>query len=113
MCPPIGRENLIIEILDAQAQTRDADFLERLDLRLVQGARLALKRDLLGIIPAHMPIEALNEMKELLLADVRGRPAAEIGEAELPALQRGHTAVSLHLLDEGAEVDLDLGGILV
>ena len=83
----IRRENLVVEMFDAEAQSRDADLLERFELRFLQRARLAFEGDFFGVLPAHMAIESIDQVVQLLFADVRRRAAAEVGEPQLPALK--------------------------
>ena len=44
-------EDVVVEVLDAQAESGDADFLDGFELVLLQRARLALERDLTGLVP--------------------------------------------------------------
>src|SRR6266487_5898542 len=60
-----------------------------------------------------MAVEAVNQVVELLFADVRRRTATEISKAELPALQGACAAVAFNLLDECVEIKFNLAGIFV
>ena len=42
-------EDLVVEVLDAEAEPRHADAADRRELGFGQRARLALERDLLGV----------------------------------------------------------------
>ena len=53
MCPAVELQNLRLEVLDAEAQPRDAELAERLELVLLQRARLALEGDFAGCVPRH------------------------------------------------------------
>ena len=48
---PVELEDLVVEVLDAQAETRDADAANGGQLGLGQRARLALERDFLRVAP--------------------------------------------------------------
>src|SRR5688500_19810899 len=60
-----------------------------------------------------MSVEAVDEVVQLLLADVRRRTATKVGEAQLAALKSMCAAIALHLFDEGVQIELNLAGILV
>ena len=67
-------------------------------LRFLQRAGFALKRDFFGILPTHVTVETVDQIVELLFADVRRRAAAEVGKPQLPPLKRsacGYTVRSL------------------
>ena len=49
----VVRQNLVIEVLDAQRQPRDAHLAQGLELVLLEGARLALEGHLRGAFPGH------------------------------------------------------------
>ena len=46
--PAVGLENRVVEVLDAEAEARDADLADGRELALAERARLALEGDLLG-----------------------------------------------------------------
>ncbi len=66
MGPAVFFEHRVAEILDAQAQPRDAQLLERVDLRLRERARLALEGDFLGLVPIDVGPQAIDQRRELL-----------------------------------------------
>ena len=109
----IRRQDLVVEMFDTEAQPRDADLFERFELRFLQRARLTLEGDFFGILPTHVTIETIDQIMQLLFADVRRRAAAEVSEPELPPLKSGHAAVDFILFDQRVEIDLDLGCVLV
>src|SRR5262245_16285977 len=109
----VSRQNVVIEMLDAEAQSRDADLFQRFELRFAERARLALERDFFGVLPTHMPVESVHQRAKLLFADVGRRAAPEVGQPELPPLQCGHAAVDFILFDQRVEIDLDLRSVLV
>ncbi len=109
----IGGQNVVVEMLDAEAQPRDADLFQRFELRFAQRPRLALEGDFFGVLPTHMPVETFDQITELLFADVRRRAAAEVSEPKLPALKSVRAAVDFILLDQRVQVSLNLRGVLV
>src|ERR1043165_3649519 len=109
----VSGEYLVVEVLDAETETRHPDVLQRFEFRLVQRTRLALKRDLFRICPTHVPIQTLDEITQLPVADVRRSAAAELNETKSPSLKRSGAAVEFVLLDQRVEIDLDLGSVLV
>src|SRR5215510_6253348 len=113
MSAAVGGQNVVVEMFDAEAQSRDADFFQRFELRFAERARLALECDLFGVLPTHMPVESFHEIAKLLFADIGRRAAAEVGQPELPPLQSGHAAVDFILPDQRVQIDLDLRSVLV
>ena len=89
MRPAVVFENLRIEILDAQAEARDAQLAQRFQLVLLQRARLALERHFLGPVPRQRGLEPLHQAAQLVGAEVRGRAAAEVDVFEPPAADDG------------------------
>ena len=77
----IHSQHVVIKVFDTEAQAGDADLLERFELRFLQRTRLALEGHLLRVGPTHMGVEAVNQIMQLLFADVRRRAAAEVNEA--------------------------------
>src|SRR5690242_9237485 len=76
-------------------------------------AGLAFEGDFLGVGPAHVTIESLDEITQLPLADVRRSAAAKVREAQLTTLKSRPAAVELVLFDQRVKIDFDLGGVLV
>jgi hypothetical protein len=113
MSASVGGQNLIVEVFDAETETRHADRFERFEFRFLQGTRLALERDLFRFVPTHVTIETVDEITQLLVADVRRRAAAEVSKAKLASFERRHATVKLVLFDQCVEIDLDLGSVLV
>jgi len=60
-----------------------------------------------------MAAETLDQPVELLLADIRRRAAAEVGEPKLAPLKGRAAAVDLVIFNQGIEINFDLRGILV
>ena len=75
-------QNLVVKVFHAQADSRDADFFERADLRLRERARLALEGDLLGLVPIDALAKSIDQRGELLGAQKRRGAPAEIDEAK-------------------------------
>ena len=105
-------EDVVVEMLDAEAQPRNADFAERVNFGLGERARLAFERDFLGGVPRDVRPQAIDEPFELARAKKRGRAAAEIDEAKRPAAHHGQFADELDFARECGEVALDFGRIL-
>src|SRR5688572_23524922 len=113
MSPAVDRQDLVVEVLDAQRQPRHADFLDRAQLAFLQRARLAFERDFLGRVPAPVLVDPLDEPVELLVRQVRRRAAAEVYELELTSLKPVALGVEGDLTREGGQVYLDVAGVLV
>src|SRR5689334_14092870 len=109
----IGGEDLIVKVFDAETQTRHTDRFKRFEFRFLQRPRLAFKRDFFRVLPTHVTIETIDEITQLLLADVRRRATAEVSEAKLASFERRRATVKLVLFDQRVEIDLDLGGVLI
>src|SRR5215216_715051 len=111
MRAPVGGEDLVVEVFNAEAESRDSNLFHRLQLCLLNRTGLTFERYFFRVVPTHVTIETIDEISQLLLTDVRGCPSAEIRKAKLAALKRGHAAVELVLFDQRVEVDLDLGSV--
>src|ERR1041384_429043 len=109
----IGGEDLVVKVFDAETKTRHADRFQRFEFRFLQCSRLAFKRDLFRVLPTHVTIETIDEITQLLLANVRWRATAEVSEAKLTSCKRRHATVKLVLFDQRVEIDFDLGGVLI
>src|SRR5215813_11864860 len=99
----VGGEDFIVEVFDAETETRHTDRLERLEFRLLQRSRLALESDFFCIVPTHVTIETVDEITQLLIADVRRRAATEVREAKLAPCERRHATVKFVLFDQRVE----------
>src|SRR6185295_14068886 len=60
-----------------------------------------------------MSVETVNQVVELLFADVGRRAAAKVSKSQLSSLKSAGAAVAFHLLDESIEIDANLFGVLV
>jgi hypothetical protein len=69
LCRPVRAavhlENVIVKVLDAKAQPRDAQIANRGELRLGERARLALEGDFFGRRPRRRRRQPLNEAAQL------------------------------------------------
>ena len=83
--PAVQLEDPVVEVLDAEAEPRDAHLADRLELRLGQRARLALEGDFLRCRPRGRRSQAIDEPLQLRGRKERRRPAAEVDEVERPA----------------------------
>src|SRR3569832_446809 len=106
-------EDLVVEVFDAETQSRHADLFQRLQFRLLNRARLTLESNFFRVLPTDVTIQTIDEITQLFLTDVRRRAAAEVGKAKLTALKRRHATVELVLFDQRVEVHLDLRRVLV
>ena len=57
LCAAVGAQDLVVEMLDAKAQARDADLLDRLKFRLLERARLTFEGDFLGRVPGPLLVD--------------------------------------------------------
>src|SRR4029079_7398271 len=80
MRPPVDLENVVVEVLDAEAEASHAHLADRGQLALGERDQLALERDLLGVLPRRHRGEASDETLELLGRQERGRAAAKVDE---------------------------------
>src|SRR5262245_42307860 len=113
MSAAVRGEDLVVEVFDAETQTRHADVFQGFQFRLLNRAGLTLERDLFSVVPRHVPVQTVDEITQLFLADVRRSAAAEISKAQLSSLKSGRAAVELVLFNECVEIDLDLGRVFV
>src|SRR5258708_3993814 len=60
-----------------------------------------------------MTIQTIDQVVQLLFADVRRCAATEVSKAELPPLKGRRATKQLHLFDQSVEIDLNLVGIFV
>jgi hypothetical protein len=95
-------------VFDTQTETRHTDVFQRLKLVFVQRPGFALKRHFFCVSPTHVTIQTLDEISQLLLADIRRSAATEVSKPELSSLKSSCAAVEFVLLDQRIEVDLDL-----
>ena len=106
--PAVLFQHRVAEILDAQAQPRHAQVAQRMDLRLRQRPRLALERDFLGVVPADVGPQAVDQRSQLLGAEERGRAAAEIDKPKRPVSHHRQPAHQFDLARQGRHIGLDV-----
>ncbi len=104
MCAAVELENVVVEVLDPEAQTRDAQAPDRGQLALGERSRLALERDLFSVVPWATAREPFDEPVELLRRQKRRRAAAEVHEIEWPSGDGRQLAVQLPLARQHVEV---------
>jgi hypothetical protein len=63
--PTVQLQDLITEVLDPEAQARDAQAANCRELRLGQRARFALERDLLRLVPRRDRFQPADQSFEL------------------------------------------------
>src|SRR5262249_5391283 len=106
-------ENLRLEVLDTQAEPRDAVLSQHLQLVLLKRAGFALEGDFASTVPRHDRSQASHEAVELRGAQIRWRAAAEVDVVERPASDAGPGRQQFYLLQDGIEIDFDVLGVLV
>ena len=109
----VNLEDAVVEILDAEAQARDAHVADRGQLRLGQRARFALERDFFGTVPRRAAVDAFDQARQLRGREERRRAAAEIDEVDGPIRDHGHRRIELPFASEAIEVGLDLACVAV
>ena len=111
--PPVQFEDLVAEVLDAQAETRHAHAADGRQLGLGQRARLALERDLFGIAPRGGRAQTGDQPFELTRGQKRRGAAAEIDEIHRPPGNGRQPRVELPLARQHVEIVVDLLRVLV
>ena len=106
--PAVRLQDHVIEVLHAEGDAGHPQGLERLDLRLGERARFALKGHLLGVVPAKTPVEAGHESFELLDGQKRGSAATKVDIAERAAGHGGAGGCQGRLVGERVGIALDI-----
>ena len=109
----VALEDVIVKILDPQAEAGDAQILDGLQLGFRQGAGLALEGDFLGFIPRQQLLHSIHDPRDLARGNVGGRTASEINELRLPPADERLLRVERQFLNRGIEVALDLPCVLI
>ncbi len=104
MCPAVGPQNLVVEMLDPQAQPGDPQFVDCLQLLSVERARLAFKGHLLGLVPGQEAFHSGHELPESRRREKRGRAAAEIDEPRPPPGQERSPGVHREFAQQGLDI---------
>src|SRR5262249_20170505 len=103
----------IAEVFDAEAQPGNAHVAQGSKLVLLQGARLTLEGDFLGLVPRQQRLQAMEEAGQLRRTEIRWRAAAEVNVVQSPTADDGLPAVEFDFLHQGVEVRLDVARVLV
>ena len=106
-------ENVIVEVLDAEAEPRHAHVANGGELGFGERAGLALERDFFGRRPRRDGRQPLHQAAQLPHRQERRRAAAEVHEVERPAVDRGIGVVQLPLARHHVEILLDFLRVLV
>ena len=106
-------EDLVVEVLDAQAQPGHADAANRRQLGFGDRSWLALERDFLGILPGCRCRQSSDQAFELLRREKRRRAAAEVHEVQLPSGDRRLRRTQLPFVREHVQVVIDFLRVLV
>ena len=110
---PVHLEDVVVEILDAEAEPRHAHLANRGEFGLGQRARLALERDFLGRRPRRDGRQPLHQAAQLPHRQERRRPAAEVHEVERTAVDRGIGVIELPFAGHHVEILFDFLRVLV
>ena len=109
----VNLEDVVIEVLHAEAQPRDADLAQHLEFLLAQCARLALESDLLRLVPRQQLLHTVGQVAELILGEVRRCAASKINKVGLAPSDEDLLRVELHLVQHGVDVVADLRRVFV
>jgi hypothetical protein len=109
----VNPEHFVVEVLHAETEARDADFLDRLEFRLFERAWLALEGDFAGRFPRPVFVDPLDEPLKLGVAQIRRRPTAEVDELKLPVPESFAAGIEGDFLRKRFEVSLDLISVLI
>ena len=113
VCASVQLQDVVVEVLDAETEPRDAHVANRGELGLGERARLALERDLASGRPRRCGRQPVDQPPELPDREERRRAAAEIDEVERPPGDGRLPGVQLPLPPQHIEVRLDLRRVLV
>src|SRR5262249_24238338 len=113
MCSTVLLEDVVVAVVDAEAEAGDAKLLESFKLVLLQRARLALEGDFFSAVKGEHGAESLEEPAQLTGAQIRGRAAGEVDELQAAAADDRQLRIELHFLEQGVEVGLDVARVLV
>src|SRR5262249_33810662 len=83
------------------------------EFRLLQRSRLALESYFFSIVPTYVTIETIDEITQLLVADVRRCATSKVSKAKLTSCKRRHATVKLVLFNQRVEIDLNLRSVLI
>src|ERR1035437_1727384 len=109
---PVSLQDLLVEVLNSQAEAGDAHLLEDLQLPLGDGSGFALESDFLRLIPGQQPLHGVHQVAELASRDVGRRAAAEIDEAGFSPADESLPGIKRQFTNHGIQVAVDLGGVL-
>ena len=76
----VFREDLVIQVLNAETQSGYTDRFDSIEFLFCQGAGFTFKSDLFSGIPRHYPLHAIDERSQVFDADIGRRSATEIDE---------------------------------
>src|SRR5208283_5146016 len=111
--PAVELQDLRVEVLDAEAEAGDAEFLQGLQLVLLESPRLALEGHFRGLLPGHQGLQAGEQATQLSGTQVGWGPAAEVDVVQFPAADDGQSAAQFDFPDERLRIGLDIAGVLV
>src|SRR5262249_34329059 len=109
----VDLENVIVEVLDAEAQARDTHFADRTELVIRQCAGLGLERDLARVVPRQQPLHAVRQKAKLVGRKITGRAATEVDEPRLAAGDGRLRGIDRQFLQQRVEIPANLRRILV
>src|SRR5262249_35281570 len=106
-------EDTILEMLHAEAQSRDTDLFDDTKFVVSEGSGFALESDLLGLVPGEKFLHGIGEIGQLLGGEIRGCATAKVDEFWFPLADEGLCRVEGQFSDGGIQIALDLCGVLV
>ena len=104
MCPAVAAEDLVVEILDAHAQPRNAQAVQGVQLFVGQRAGLRFESDLFRFVPGKVLLQTGEKLGQLFDGKERRRAAAEVDIARPPAGEQGSLAIEGRFLVHRVEV---------
>ena len=109
MGPAVGLQNCIVEIFHSQRDARHPQAAQGLHLRLRQRAWLALKRHLLGIVPAKARMQPGHQLLQLLDGEKRRSSPSEIDILERATSDRRLLRHQRRFAGQSLGIPLDIG----
>ena len=109
----VDLQDVIVEVLDAEAEPRDAEFANGLQLVVSERAGFCLEGDFLHLIPREQSLHAVGEELQLIGRQIAGRATAEVDEARLASFDERLVRVGREILQQRVEVAANLRRVLV
>src|SRR5580692_765209 len=113
MRPAVDLQNVVVEILDAQAEARDSQIPDRLKFAFREGSRFALEGDFFGLVPGQQALHALDQARKLPRGNVRWCAPSKVNESRLASADEGSLGVEGQFSDGGIQIAFHLGSVLI